>query len=245
MAGVGTTWTLRFCSTQNLCSVIQVPGVLSLTQVLPMRKEGTATASLDLQGWLNCIACRVVSQRREITMWEGRTQVMISEHSVFHACVAFVLCQHTEFKKKLGNYESVVAENSKLSELWALQSAQHLSGLPDVAQASDDLTCGACEAARPAIKSIRQFPKKLCLTTSKCQDPQSKQSGKHFMAHSPWARCDTAALFLFFIPYSMAAGNSDGRVKSMFPSHRSSIAQLSSASMWWGFRWCFFFPPEC
>lgn len=66
-----------------------------------------------------------------------------------------------------------------------------------MAQASDDLVFGVCGAARPAIKSIRQFPDKLCLTTSKCQDPHSKQSGKHFMArcvHEP--ECDMAALSL-------------------------------------------------
>lgn len=89
----------------------------------------------------------------------------------------------------------------------------------------DDLTCGVSGAARPAIKSIRT----VCVTMSKCQDLQSRQSGKHFMAQCVLEQeCDMAALLL---SYHTAWQLIIVMSKSVFPSQLSSTAQLSSVSM--------------
>lgn len=95
----------------------------------------------------------------------------------------------------------------------------------------DDLTCGVCGAARPDIKSVRYFSDRLCLTMSKCQGLQSRQSGKHFMARCVHEQeCDMVALFLsYHTAWQLITVM--GRAKSVFPLHLISTAQLSSASM--------------
>lgn len=113
---------------------------------------------------------------------------------------------------------------------------------------------GACRSRTQPPESIRQFPDKLCSTMSKCRDPQSKRSGKHFMARCVCEQeCDEAAVFLLHraargvrgVTPKAAAGSSHGRTKSVFPSHLSSTAQLPSASScggcWGG---CSFFSPR-
>lgn len=122
-----------------------------------------------------------------------------SERSPSLRLCLLMLCQYAEFKK---------SEITKASWLRTAgcRSFEH-RGVPSICRGhrwwlrrrtgSAPHVLSACGSRTQPPESIRRLPDKPCLTMSKCRDPQSKWSGKHFMA-----RCvhqqerDAAAVFL-------------------------------------------------
>lgn len=129
-----------------------------------------------------------------------RTKCFItSERSPSLRLCLLTLCQYPEFKK------SEITKASWLRRA-GCRSFEH-RGVPGICRghrswfgcwtSSAPHVLGACGSRTQPPESIRRLPDKPCLTMSKCRDPQSKRSGKHFMARRVHQQeRDAAAAFL-------------------------------------------------